>query len=952
MKKLLLAVLLLFCSLSRTFACDEAEGVVTGVVSNGDGTYNVTYRICVGVNSSTGAGNTINVSFAGANVTSIACGGYPNWSVEYDISGSPACDGNATFAGSTSIVSGAVVITGTHAINPLINAAGDLSPDFAGSVCNTASPSIDSAQPSGNCTPAPVFMDVDGTDAQYGLCWTTTVVVDAYPTSWTATGLEAGGCDIIADAAPFPQPVLCPEPFNAVPVFDAATCSFSGTYFVSIDGDPSTVPTWNGTTYTNVETVSSCPPSATVFDAGFFVAGTTAADFLAGTGVLDPGTPANTGTCLWDTYDFVGISGYSGDLTIPAPDCATPQTCAENVLVTPMQDLVPPDPAFDYSALLSITGGNCDCGSYTPIAVAFDAAADPLCTAAMTISVNGGAGPNAASCGTAAADDVIEILQEVPAGSGCNVVLYTATVPHTACSCTPTIDYSVPLAVCSGAPVDFTVGPLCSGFTGFGTTGTYIDLYYYFDGTATEAPAGYEATLPTGSTYPDPFGDGNLTNFVSDGLCVNQQDLGWINNSCDPFVATYFAFVFDYNTDVDGDGFGDYCSVVRYDVAIYPAPPTLEGVPGACGTAAVLNLVAADGTVCSAFKTGTVPVEPACTVTAGTANDNQPIPAGTATALEIGTALGAADGSCYADINYSEVAADCLSPACAGCPATTVTNDTGTTCSGGTDDLATWQAAVATANASGLVYSSVTPVAGTILPNGTLPSGTNTGCTVITQTVMAYVYCDVDASTTVNAGDTYTLVSTYTLTVYPAAAGFTVNPVPGSCGTAASAQLRCGGSTIATESGTAPTCAAPSQPFSGSFTAAEIAAVIGNGATATCYSDITYGPIAATCAATPAATVSASGSVCVTGTGTATLDLMTLVTAGNTGGTWSVSGSANGTSLAASTLSAGTAVAGATVTVVYTIAATADCAQNTYTATITVNDCIGCQASPNMMWGN
>jgi hypothetical protein len=289
---------------------------------------------------------------------------------------------------------------------------------------------------------------------------------------------------------------------------------------------------------------------------------------------------------------------------------------------------------------------------------------------------------------------------------------------------------------------------------------------------------------------------------------------------------------------------------------------------------------------------------------------------------------------------YSETAVFTAPVACASaCPiATTVANGSIAICSGSTVELGSWQLAVSDANPTGLVYSSVTPVAGTTLPNNTFPSGINTGCAPVAQTVMAYVYCDVDASSTVNTGDTYTLVSTYTLTVNPAASGFTVNPVMGSCGVAASAQLRCGGNTIATETGTAPTCAAPSQPLSGSFTAAEIATAIGGGATASCYTDLTYGPIAATCAATPTATVTATEDICVTGTGTSTLDLSTLVTAGNTSGTWSLV-TANGATLAGSTLSAGTAVDGATVTVRYEIAATANCPANTYNAAIAVADC-------------
>ena len=60
------------------------------------------------------------------------------------------------------------------------------------------------------------------------------------------------------------------------------------------------------------------------------------------------------------------------------------------------------------------------------------------------------------------------------------------------------------------------------------------------------------------------------------------------------------------------------------------------------------------------------------------------------------------------------------------------------------------------------------PVAGTVLPNNILPNGINLTASPITQTVSAYTYCDSDGSATINAGDTYTLVSTFTLTVNPA----------------------------------------------------------------------------------------------------------------------------------------------------------------------------------------
>lgn len=221
---------------------------------------------------------------------------------------------------------------------------------------------------------------------------------------------------------------------------------------------------------------------------------------------------------------------------------------------------------------------------------------------------------------------------------------------NVACAGCPVIDYSTPMAVCSGEAIDFTVGAGCTGFTGSGNTGTFIDIYYYYDGTTTQAPAGYESTpLPLGATYPDPFNDGDLTPIVSDGLCVNQQDLGWTNNTCAPFIASYFAFVFDYDTDANGDTFGDYtCSVYRYDVTIYPAQPTASVTNNtACGQPTV-KLLAADGTTeCIADA----PFGTAATAVCATGNTTENS-SGTFTAAQIATALGGV-ATCYVDEPYS-----------------------------------------------------------------------------------------------------------------------------------------------------------------------------------------------------------------------------------------------------------------------------------------------------------
>ncbi len=102
------------------------------------------------------------------------------------------------------------------------------------------------------------------------------------------------------------------------------------------------------------------------------------------------------------------------------------------------------------------------------------------------------------------------------------------------------------------------------------------------------------------------------------------------------------------------------------------------------------------------------------------------------------------------------------------CTSTTVPNAAASICSGGSlSALTAWQNSVVTANTSCIVYSSVTPVAGSVAPNNLLPNGINLTAGTIVQNVVAYSYCDTDGSGSVNSGDTYTPVSTFDLTVFP-----------------------------------------------------------------------------------------------------------------------------------------------------------------------------------------
>ncbi|MDY0143712.1 MAG: gliding motility-associated C-terminal domain-containing protein [Bacteroidales bacterium] len=102
------------------------------------------------------------------------------------------------------------------------------------------------------------------------------------------------------------------------------------------------------------------------------------------------------------------------------------------------------------------------------------------------------------------------------------------------------------------------------------------------------------------------------------------------------------------------------------------------------------------------------------------------------------------------------------------CTVYPVSNLAAEICSGESFDVLTWQGLVNSANVGAcIVFSSVLPVGGSVAPNGVFPNGINNTSNPIIQTVSAYSYCDANGSGSVNEGDTYTLLSTYSLTVNP-----------------------------------------------------------------------------------------------------------------------------------------------------------------------------------------
>lgn len=130
-----------------------------------------------------------------------------------------------------------------------------------------------------------------------------------------------------------------------------------------------------------------------------------------------------------------------------------------------------------------------------------------------------------------------------------------------------------------------------------------------------------------------------------------------------------------------------------------------------------------------------------------------------------------ADFSGTLDVTYSELQptpADCNLDTdnnyeC--CENTIVADLTETICSGDAFQLSTWQSQVEAANGPCVVYSSVAPVPGSIAPDNNLPNGINNTSSDITQTVQAYSYCDLNGNSVVDVGDTYTLISNYSITI-------------------------------------------------------------------------------------------------------------------------------------------------------------------------------------------
>jgi len=194
--------------------------------------------------------------------------------------------------------------------------------------------------------------------------------------------------------------------------------------------------------------------------------------------------------------------------------------------------------------------------------------------------------------------------------------------PPQPATCPGDQDFST-VDVCTGDPILWSSGGNCS-INGTAGNGAVVDLFIYDangDGVpdAGGAPGGY---LPTVTAPAHTAGNGpagtdievqnpDITTIGFDFNCANPPTYPAITNiTCDPVTYTFFTIVFDYDLETDADGqcgtiitpadcleYNELCTVVRYDVTVYPESIISTQGGGTCNPYAAL--IAEDGTECA-----------------------------------------------------------------------------------------------------------------------------------------------------------------------------------------------------------------------------------------------------------------------------------------------------------------------------------------------------------------
>ncbi len=245
------------------------------------------------------------------------------------------------------------------------------------------------------------------------------------------------------------------------------------------------------------------------------------------------------------------------------------------------------------------------------------------------------------------------------------------------------------------------------------------------------------------------------------------DDYSFENNGCEPISVSFSAYI---PCDEDEDpNTPDVLQDLSYTftVEIQPVQFTVIETPGACGIAAMIQFLNADGSVCLDDQ-GAIPTQPAC----GTGLiDQQDLPY---------TFVGNSGSICEYELTGT-VAAECPAIECNECPSTTDTPVLIEICSGSSPTLPSIN--LIDANGAQPEWFIGDPVNGTALTDVDFA---NSGCAVVNLILSAYILCDLDEDP--NTPEEYVdLLFAQPIEVYPAA--FTANTLEGACGIAATVSI-------------------------------------------------------------------------------------------------------------------------------------------------------------------
>ena len=575
---------------------------------------------------------------------------------------------------------------------------------------------------------------------------TATVSYTIPTTDFDCSACATVACDIGADVGN--DVVYC---FGDAPA-DLATDA--GSDFAGFDAGPNATPN-AGVAYVEIcgdydSALDATPgdPTSNPAYTGFIVpTGYTYATGTA-TGTDGEGTGCDYITLVPVTYiDFDPVLGYELDADVANICVGTP------IRLDFRPEITVPAATYDCTldaVTLTFSGGSPDDGTQ-------GVNADGTATVTGEYTVSGmGTNPANTISGTTTggsltltglAEDTYTYMVTDP--SGCSE-MGTLTVP--ACTVCPAV--TTPAGgtqdLCAGAAPDFL--DATTGFVGEAPTGTTTAmLMWYTDQTADPAVA-------------------PATPYIDAATSLNAPA-----DACFPEPTTLYAY---YVCDLDGDaGTTDdisYIDAGSITVTVYPAydASTITVTPDPatpasdCTEPAVTSSCANYVITADAGNPATPPGPGDAAVTYNyTITYNAPV-----------------DASCFSEPFM--VTVNC--PA-AGCPSPTATDDSDAICTdaGLGTEVADWQTALATANMAAIddgntaavEYSSMMVPSEVATPDGIVADGISSdACASQTQTTYAYLLCYGDDGVLGGDDDSYLLLGTHTLTIYPEIQAPTITP--------------------------------------------------------------------------------------------------------------------------------------------------------------------------------